>query len=110
MADDQSEQTADDRSGPPTADGQTRAHVFVSGTVQGVYFRANTRDTAAQKDVDGWVRNLEDGRVEAVFEGPVDAVEEMVQWCHSGSPAARVEDVEVEYDEPRGLDGFTIRR
>jgi acylphosphatase len=91
-------------------DDRTRAHVFVSGTVQGVYFRANTRDTATHKDVDGWVRNLDDGRVEAVFEGPSDAVEEMVEWCHSGSPAARVEDVTVEYAGPEGLDGFSIRR
>lgn len=102
--------TADDQPERPTVDGRSRAHVFVSGTVQGVYFRANTRDTAAQKDVDGWVRNLDDGRVEAVFEGPVDAVEEMVEWCHSGSPDARVEDVTAEYEEPSGLDGFSIRR
>ncbi len=91
-------------------DERTRAHVFVSGTVQGVYFRANTRDTATHKGVDGWVRNLDDGRVEAVFEGPSDAVEEMVEWCHSGSPASRVEDVDVEYAEPEGLEGFSIRR
>lgn len=91
-------------------DERTRAHVFVSGTVQGVYFRANTRDTATHKGVDGWVRNLDDGRVEAIFEGPSDAVEEMIEWCHSGSPAARVEDVDVEYGEPDGLDGFSIRR
>ncbi len=93
----------------PTAD-RTRAHVFVSGTVQGVYFRANTRDTARHKPVDGWVRNLDDGRVEAVFEGSTDAVEEMVEWCHTGSPAARVEDVAVEYEDPEGLEGFSIRR
>lgn len=102
--------TADDQSGRTTADDRTRAHVFVSGTVQGVYYRANTRDTAAQKNVDGWVRNLDDGRVEAVFEGPADSVEEMVEWCYEGSPAARVEDVDVEYADPRGLDGFSIRR
>jgi len=88
---------------------RTRAHVFVSGTVQGVYYRANTRDTARENDVDGWVKNLEDGRVEAVFEGPVDAVEEMVAWCHAGSPAAEVDDVAVEYEDPRGEDGFEIR-
>ncbi|OAQ54524.1 hypothetical protein HTG_02935 [Natrinema mahii] len=88
---------------------RTRAHVFVSGTVQGVYYRANTRDTARENDVDGWVRNLEDGRVEAVFEGPVDAVEEMVAWCHAGSPAAEVDDVAVEYEVPRDVDGFEIR-
>ncbi len=89
---------------------RTRAHVFVSGKVQGVYFRANTRDTAREEGVDGWVRNLRDGRVEAVFEGREDGVEELVDWCHEGSPAARVDDVEVEYEDPEGLEGFEIRR
>lgn len=88
----------------------TRAHVFVSGTVQGVFYRANTRDQATERGVDGWVRNLADGRVEAVFEGPEDAVESMVEWCHEGSPAADVADVEIEYEDPEGLDGFEIRR
>ncbi|SNZ03979.1 acylphosphatase [Natronoarchaeum philippinense] len=89
---------------------RTRAHVFVSGRVQGVFYRANTRDTARANGVDGWVKNLEDGRVEAVFEGPEDAVEETVEWCHTGSPAADVNGVEVEYDDPQGEDGFEIRR
>lgn len=88
---------------------QTRAHVFVSGTVQGVYYRANTRDTAREKGVDGWVKNLEDGRVEAVFEGPKESVKSMIEWCHTGSPAAEVADVEAEYEEPQGEDGFEIR-
>ncbi|WP_254769339.1 acylphosphatase [Salinilacihabitans rarus] len=88
---------------------RTRVHVFVSGTVQGVFYRATTRDTARERGVDGWVKNLPDGRVEAVFEGPADAVEGMVEWCHEGSPAADVEDVEAEYEEPRGEDGFEIR-
>ncbi|MFB6281371.1 MAG: acylphosphatase [Haloferacaceae archaeon] len=89
--------------------GRVRAHVHVSGRVQGVYYRANTRDAARDAGVDGWVRNLDDGRVEAVFEGPREAVERMVEWCHEGSPAARVEDVEVTYEEPRGEDGFRVR-
>jgi acylphosphatase len=87
-----------------------RAHVFVSGTVQGVYYRANTRDTARKKGVNGWVKNLADGRVEAVFEGPEKAVESMVEWCHIGSPAADVDDVEVEYADSQGEDGFRIQR
>ncbi|MFP4632298.1 MAG: acylphosphatase [Halobacteriales archaeon] len=86
-----------------------RAHVHVSGRVQGVYYRASTRDAARERGVSGWVRNLEDGRVEAVFEGSDDAVEEMVEWCHTGSPRASVEEVEVEYEEPVGLEGFEIR-
>ena len=89
---------------------RTRAHVFVSGRVQGVFYRATTRDEARDRSVDGWVKNLDDGRVEAVFEGPADAVEEMIEWCHEGSARARVDDVEAEYGDPEGLDGFEIRR
>lgn len=89
---------------------RTRAHVFVSGTVQGVYFRANTREAAREAGVDGWVRNLPDGRVEAIFEGSADAVESMIEWCHTGSPRATVKDVDVEFEEPDGLAGFTIHR
>ena len=88
---------------------RVRAHAFVSGRVQGVYFRATTRETARERGVDGWVRNLEDGRVEAVFEGPRHDVEAMVEWCHEGSPRARVEDVEVEYVDSEGLEGFEVR-
>lgn len=88
----------------------TRAHVFVSGTVQGVFYRANTKDQATERGLDGWVKNLADGRVEAVFEGEDDTVESMIEWCHEGSPAANVTDVEVNYEHPEGLDGFTIRR
>lgn len=88
----------------------TRAHVFVTGTVQGVYYRANTRETARERGVAGWVRNLEDGRVETVFEGDETDVEAMVEWCHTGSPRASVDDVEVEYEDPEGLEGFEIRR
>lgn len=89
---------------------RTRAHVHVTGRVQGVFFRATTRERAAEHDVDGWVKNLADGRVEAVFEGSEESVEAMIEFCHEGSPQARVEDVEVEYQEPTGLDGFQIRR
>ena len=87
-----------------------RAHVFVSGTVQGVSFRATTRDTAREHGVDGWVRNLEDGRVEAVFEGEPAAVESMVEFCHEGSEAARVEGVDVTDEDPEGEEGFRVRR
>lgn len=88
---------------------RVRAHVYVSGKVQGVYYRATTRDTATERGIDGWVRNLPDGRVEAVFEGPQPAVEKMIDWCHEGSPAARVTDVEVTYEDPAGINGFEIR-
>jgi acylphosphatase len=88
---------------------RTRAHVYVSGRVQGVYYRATTRDTAREEGVDGWVRNLDDGRVEAVFEGPEAAVREMVAWCETGSRAADVDGVDATYEEPEGLDGFDVR-
>jgi len=89
---------------------RTRAHVFVSGRVQGVFYRATTREQARDRGVDGWVRNLDDGRVEAVFEGPADAVEAMVEWCHEGSSRAQVDDVDVEYGDPEGIEGFEVRR
>jgi acylphosphatase len=88
---------------------ETRAHVFVSGRVQGVYYRATTRDTARETGVDGWVRNLDDGRVEAVFEGQEAAVREMVDWCETGSRAAKVDAVDVEYEDPEGLNGFEVK-
>jgi len=88
---------------------RTRAHVFVSGTVQGVYYRATTREQAQERDIDGWVRNLDDGRVEAVFEGPRARVEGMVEWCHEGSDRADVDDVAVEYGEPEEIEGFEVR-
>ncbi|MFW5965830.1 MAG: acylphosphatase [Halodesulfurarchaeum sp.] len=87
-----------------------RAHVFVSGRVQGVFFRANTSEQAEKRSVDGWVRNLDDGRVEAVFEGPKAAVEELVEWCQEGSPRASVDDVEDTWEDPEGIEGFRIRR
>jgi acylphosphatase len=90
--------------------GRKRAHVYVSGEVQGVYFRATTCDEARDRGVEGWVKNLPDGRVEAVFEGSEDAVEGMVEFCHEGSPRANVDDVETEWEEPTGgFDGFGIR-
>jgi len=89
---------------------RVRAHVHVSGRVQGVGYRATTRRRAAEYGVDGWVRNLADGRVEAVFEGPRDAVESAVEWCHEGSRAARVDGVDVAWEAPTGLDGFEVRR
>jgi acylphosphatase len=89
---------------------ETRAHVFVSGRVQAVAYRSNTHDTAREVGVSGWVQNLDDGRVEAVFEGDDKNVERLVKWCHTGSPAADVESVEAEYGDPEGLSGFEVRR
>ncbi len=87
-----------------------RAHVFVSGKVQGVGYRAATWDTAILLKLNGWVRNLRDGRVEAVFEGTPDQVNEILAWCHKGSPAAVVESVKVDYEPVQGIRGFQVTR
>lgn len=95
---------------PPVSHGKIRAHVWVSGKVQGVGYRAYTCDAAKRLGVEGWVRNLDNGQVEAVFEGTEAAVTAMVQWCHQGSPAAIVQQVMVEYESPEGLQGFRALR
>ncbi|HVF76192.1 MAG TPA: acylphosphatase [Acidimicrobiales bacterium] len=84
-----------------------RRRVVVDGRVQGVGFRESCRRQATH--VNGWVRNLEGGRVEAVFEGEPAAVEAMVDWCRSGPPWATVTAVEVYVEEPQGDNGFTVR-
>ncbi len=73
------------------------ARVLISGRVQGVAFRANTQRMARQLGLSGWVRNLPDGQVEALFEGDEEAVERAVDWCRVGPPAAHVTQVKVEY-------------
>jgi acylphosphatase len=70
-----------------------RVHVYISGRVQGVFFRAETQRAAIGFSLNGWVRNLADGRVEALFEGDDANVDKMLAWCHIGPPAARVEEV-----------------
>ena len=70
-----------------------RIHVYISGRVQGVFFRAETQRTANSFNLTGWVRNIADGRVEAVFEGEDANIDKMLAWCHIGPPAARVEEV-----------------
>lgn len=79
-----------------------RAHVFISGRVQGVYFRDSTRAEALARGVTGWVRNLPDGRVEGVFEGDCRAVDGLVSWCRQGPPGAFVTHLEVQLETPSG--------
>jgi acylphosphatase len=86
-----------------------RRRVRVRGRVQGVFFRASTRQHARALGVDGWVRNRPDGSLEAVFEGAPDAVEAALAFCRSGPPGARVLDVEVTAEEPRDELGFSVR-
>jgi acylphosphatase len=92
----------------PNSAKQTRAHAFISGKVQGVGYRYSTMNAAKKLNLNGWVRNLADSRVEAVFEGSQEVVEEMIRWCHQGSDAAVVKDVQVDYSQPEGLQGFEI--
>ena len=89
---------------------RARAHVYVSGVVQGVSFRWYTAQHARRHGVSGWVRNLDDGRVEAVFEGPREAIERVVAWCHEGPRHARVTSVDVSWEEPEGIEGFDLDR
>jgi acylphosphatase len=91
------------------SDGLSRAHVVVRGLVQGVYFRGETRERARSVGVAGWVRNRPDGAVEAVFEGAGERVESMVAWCRRGPAGARVDDVAVDWQQPDGEQGFSIR-
>ena len=88
--------------------GVSRARVLVSGLVQGVSFRWYCVQEARSHGVGGFVRNLPDGRVEAVFEGPDEAVDAMVAWCRHGPRHARVTDVEVVAEQPEGLAEFDV--
>ncbi|MEN8148346.1 MAG: acylphosphatase [Planctomycetota bacterium] len=79
----------------------TRVHAFVSGRVQGVWFRASTREEALRLGLTGWVRNLPDGRVEFVAEGDEDAIEALLAWCRSGGPPmGRVDDLKTTNEAP----------
>lgn len=89
---------------------QKRLHVLVSGVVQGVFFRAHTRNTAQNLDLVGWVRNLSDGRVEITAEGGTDKLQELIQWCHEGPRHARVDTVDVTWHEATGeFETFEVR-
>ncbi len=86
-----------------------RAHVCISGLVQGLFFRQETARAARARDVAGWVRNLPDGRVEAAFEGNPEAVAAMVAWVRIGPPMAGVAEVQVRWEQPDGRDDFRVR-
>ena len=79
-----------------------RAHIFVSGRVQGVYYRKNARHSALSLGLTGWVRNLSDRRVEAVAEGERDRVEDFLKWCREGPSMAIVRDMEVRWESATG--------
>ena len=89
---------------------KTNIHVIISGRVQGVWFRASTKQKAEQLGLTGWVRNTPDGNVEAVFEGEENIVQEMLNWCHRGPPLSKVENIEVKNQKPTdGFNGFSIK-
>lgn len=85
-----------------------RAHVVITGRVQGVGFRYSTVDEASTRGLAGWVRNLPNGRVEAVFEGPKPDVESMIEWCRQGPPSARVTNIDVKWEAAKGERDFRI--
>jgi acylphosphatase len=86
-----------------------RAEVTVIGMVQGVFFRVEARDRARSLGLSGWVTNASDGTVRAAFEGDDDRVQSMVDWCGRGPSGAHVDDVQVDWTDPEGERGFTIR-
>jgi acylphosphatase len=88
---------------------RVRRRVLVAGRVQGVWFRESCRDQALAAGAAGGVRNLADGRVEVVLEGPPAAVDEVVAWCRRGPRRARVEGIEVVDEAPVGEQGFRVR-
>jgi acylphosphatase len=88
-----------------------RAHVFVAGRVQGVFFRVETRSEAMKRNVAGWVQNTSDSRVEAIFEGKKADVEQLVDFCRRGPPGARVTEIDVQWETYTGeFKAFKIQR
>jgi acylphosphatase len=79
-----------------------RVRVWIAGRVQGVWYRSNARTKAIELGLKGWVKNLWDGRVEAVFEGETQAIKEIIEWCKKGPPLAKVRQIEVKWEEPTG--------
>jgi len=91
-------------------DEKVRVHLIISGFVQGVFFRSNTQEKAKEIGVFGWVRNLGDGRVEAVFEGEKEKVLKIIEWVKKGPELARIENVEIKWEEYQGeFDDFEIK-
>ena len=82
--------------------GKQCVRLFIKGKVQGVFFRQALKVTAKKNNVNGWVRNLKDGRVEALLEGEDLDVSTLVEWCHAGSANARVEDIEIKNEKYKG--------
>ena len=89
---------------------RTRIHLFIKGRVQGVFFRESTRIKARQLEINGWVKNLNDGRIEAVFEGENEKIKKIIKWARHGPIISRVDDVEIKEEEYRDeFKNFEIR-
>lgn len=87
-----------------------RAHIIFEGHVQGIYFRAFVKENAEKLGINGWVKNLPDGSVEAVFEGDAQLINELIDICRSQHPLAVVTNVKIEWESPEGINGFKILR
>ena len=88
-----------------------RAHVVFRGRVQGVFFRASTKDAATKEGVSGWVKNIQNGSVEAMFEGPEENVMRVIDLCKTTFPNARVDSADVDISRSQGVfKGFDIKR
>ena len=90
---------------------KVRAHIFVSGRVQGVFFRIETRNRARRRNITGWVRNTSDGKVETIFEGEKEDVNELIEFCKRGPSESRITKVDIRWEEHTGeFRDFQIRR
>ena len=86
-----------------------RVHLLITGRVQGVWYRANTQKKAKALDLKGWVKNLPNGQVEAIFEGEKEKIDQIIEWCKKGPSFARVDGVKIEWETPVGkFNTFTI--
>lgn len=89
---------------------KTRCHIFVSGRVQGVFFRSNTKKVACSLGLKGWVRNTEDGKVEVIAEGEEEKLKKLIEWLHKGPSLAKVEKVSIEWQKFKGeFNDFKIK-
>ena len=90
---------------------KTRVHLFISGAVQGVFFRDSAKQVAQSMGITGYVRNMQDGRVELVAEGEKGSIDRLVQWCRKGPPSAIVVSVDIENEHYKGeFDLFDVKR
>jgi len=90
---------------------KARVHLIIHGFVQGVFYRASTQETAVKLGLKGWVRNLPDGNVEAVFEGPADQLQKAIEWCQEGPRGSRVTNIDQTWDDYSGeFSGFEVKR